>query len=248
MEDLGRRLSSHRVDGGRYWRTVGAALACVSAGVAIAAVVVAVPTLTAARPVAYAALATLLGLPIAVVQLGHAVRSGRDEHLDRYEHGLVHRTARRRRAWRWAEITRLSAGDETAADRVPVTPIDRLVRTLGWRYGCRVRFADGGRLRFDEYTSEAVALGRALRERRPDAVSDASRAVLLVPAGALVTFVGTGAALVLAVRFLASPGADGLGGSASAAIILGLVAGLTVCALSFGVLVMTAISVYRDLR
>ncbi|MDL4814262.1 hypothetical protein [Actinomadura opuntiae] len=231
---LGRLLSTHPVETGRYRRTGGTALAVGVLGGLSMAFLIAVPDLVIARLLAFALIATLVGLPIAAVQLLRAVRHGRSETFELYENGFARRTATDWRGWSWDEIAVLRTNPE-AADTPAVTPLDGLIRTLGWNFRCSIRLADGLRIRIDGYAAEGPLIARELLAHRPDALSTKSARIPITLTVSPLAAVAFGIPLVLLYRHLNGTSSDEIGTSslvteafAMIVCIVGLVMSLTV--------------------
>lgn len=221
---LGRLLSTHPVAGERYWRTGGAALAFVLGGLLLAGLLIAFPALAGARPLAFALIPTLAGVPVAIVQLRRAARSGRDEAYELYENGIAHRASGNRRSWTWDQVAVLHATPDAPREAPSPIPLERLGQRLGWDYGCAVRFTDGARLRIDGYTTDAVVIARTLLDRCPTAVAPPdtrlTTAVLLTVLP--VATVGFGTGTVLLYRYLNDTAASDISGSMGVVLALGM--------------------------
>ncbi|MFC0546138.1 hypothetical protein [Kutzneria chonburiensis] len=103
----------------------------------------------------------LVGLWIAAISLGRALRGGSDEYFEVRQHGLVHATARQVRGWTWDSID-----DLVISRSLKETALSQ--RLGGGRV--LVSFDNGQKARFDNTTADRYALEDAIRSRYPGVV------------------------------------------------------------------------------
>ncbi|MEU3185548.1 hypothetical protein ABZ707_15290 [Streptomyces sp. NPDC006923] len=169
-ERLGALLGTHPVNRRRYVSTGSAALACVVGGGIVMVLLVSHPFFLDERLLILGVLPTLVGLPVAVVQLTRAVRSSPGETYELYENGLGHRASGVVRRWTWDEVAVLRATVDMPSSTRPAVPLDGYLQRLGWHVRCAVRFTDGARVRVDGCVADGHVVARTLLARCPDAV------------------------------------------------------------------------------
>jgi hypothetical protein len=247
---LGRLLSTHPVARGRYASTGIKALAFAGGGLLLMVLLITYPGVMMGQLLALAVIPTIVGLPIAAVQLTRAQRSGREEIHLLYENGLAHRVSGRARSWTWDEVAFLRANPDASEYEHTQIPYVRIARRLGWHFRCVVRFTDGSRIRIDGYTADGPAIARTLLARRPDAVPlESARKGPWVMLGVLpLAGVALAVPVVLIYQYLNSTSSDDTGDSTIVAMVLGMIICVLGVALCFGGIVGTLVSMSRARR
>ncbi|HEY0496601.1 MAG TPA: hypothetical protein VGD48_12730 [Kutzneria sp.] len=165
IDDFGTVLSTHRVDNKRRLVTGFWALAIGAVGAVLGVYLFVNVDYTVSyainRNVGVTLGIGLVGLWMAAVSLGRAIRGGSDEYFEVREHGIVHATARQVRGWTWDSI------DDVVISR-PLRET-ALSRRLGAGRSL-VSFDDGHKARFDGTADNREALEAAIRARFPGAV------------------------------------------------------------------------------
>ncbi|MER5217319.1 hypothetical protein ABT063_44045 [Streptomyces sp. NPDC002838] len=247
---LGRLLSTHPVARGRYVSTGIKALAFAVGGVLLMVLLITYPGIVVGRFLALAVIPTIAGLPIAVVQLTRARRSGRDEVYLLYENGLAHRVSGRVRSWTWGEVAFLRANPDAPEYEHTQIPYVRMARRLGWHFRCVVRFTDESGIRIDGYTADGPAIARTLLARRPDAVPpESARKGPWIMLGVLpLAGVALAIPIVLIYQHLNSTSSDDTGDGTIVTMALVMIICIVGVALCFGGIVATLLSMSRARR
>ncbi|QUH05468.1 hypothetical protein HUO13_36000 [Saccharopolyspora erythraea] len=186
---LGRLLSTHPVDNRRRWWTGAVALAAGLAGVGLLAFFILAAVPGSGRVLGVALVLIGGGLPVAAIRLSRAVRGGRREAVELYEHGLARRALLGRRSWTWQEVSSLAPSPR----HFPVASLP-----------CTVRFTDGSKVVIDDRTADGARIGEALFRHCPDAPGhmprwDGEAAALW---GLPLLALASGAGIVLMIRYI----------------------------------------------